>query len=509
MSWKRIEIVSNKVESFVGSLPTQVVLLGILMVSLLLRLPRLEGRPIWYDEAFSIFLSQQPLARIISGTAPDTMPPLYYFLLHGWMSINQQVWFMRALNVIISIGIVALVYGLSTKLFGNSAGKWAALFAAISPQQIFFAQELRMYALLTLALLGYTYFFLQLWHEQLSPRHYWMSWIGLIVCGSAAMYSHNLAIFSIIASNIFLVFRREWRCLTRLFLAQLAIGLITLPWLVIVPEQIQKIQTAFWTPQPGLVQVLQAIVTFHTNLPVPERLLPIAIITSVQMIALVFYETRKISRGDHAVLAMVNITLIPPLLLFVISYFMRPVFVPRAFMLSSLTYYALAGRVVSDVRNRTIGLVIAFLFIIPALISLPAQYTYESFPRSPYKKAADKLDDLISEEDVIVHDNKLSYFPMHYYQPKLHQLFITDIPGSHNDTLAPGSQYAMSIFPSPNIETAVGNAEHVWFVVYERAIAEYVETGQPNHPQLTWFYERFDLANILTFNDLFIYEFVQ
>lgn len=481
----------------------------ILIVSLVLRIPRLESRPIWYDEAFSIFLSQQPLERIISGTAPDTMPPLYYFLLHGWMSINQQIWFMRALNVVISVGIVALVYTLSTKLFGKSAGKWAALFAAISPLQIFFAQELRMYALLTLALLGYLYFFLQLWREQLSSRRYWIGWIGLIVCGSVAMYSHNLAIFSIIASNILLFFRREWRFLARLFLAQLVIGLITLPWLVIVPQQIQKIQTAFWTPQPGLIQVLQAVVAFHTNLPVPEWLLPIAVITSVQTIALVFYETKKTSRGNHAVLALANFTLSPPLLLFVISYFMRPVFVPRAFMLSSLTYYALAGRAVSEVRNRSIGLVIALLFIIPALASLPPQYTYESFPRSPYERATDKLDDLIRDEDVIVHDNKLSYFPMHYYQPRLPQLFITDIPGSHNDTLAPGSQSAMSIFPSPNIETAVGDAEHVWFVVYELAIAEHLEAGRPDHPQLVWFYERFDLVSIRTFNDLLIYEFVQ
>lgn len=509
MSWKRIEIASNRVESFVGNLPTEVAPLVILIVSLVLRLPRLEIKPIWYDEAFSIFLSQQPLERIISGTAPDTMPPLYYFLLHCWMSINQQVWFMRALNVVISVGIVALVYALSTKLFGKSAGKWAALFAAISPLQIFFAQELRMYALLTLALLGYTYFFLRVWREQLSPRHYWIGWIGLIVCGSAAMYSHNLAIFSIIASNILLIFRREWRFLARLFLAQLVIGLITLPWLVIVPQQIQKIQTAFWTPQPGLIQVLQAVVAFHTNLPVPEWLLPIVVITSVQTIALVFYETKKTSRGNHAVLALVNFTLTPPLLLFVISYLMRPVFVPRAFMLSSLTYYALAGRAVSEVRSRRIGLVIAFLFVIPALVSLPAQYTYESFPRSPYERAAEKLDDLIRDEDVIVHDNKLSYFPMHYYKPGLPQLFITDIPGSHNDTLAPGSQSAMSIFPSPNIETAVGDAEHVWFVVYELAIAEYLEAGRPDHPQLVWFYEKFDLVSIRMFNDLLIYEFVQ
>lgn len=57
---------------------------GILAFGLALRLIGLESRPLFYDEAFSYFLSIQPFGKIVQGTAADTMPPLYYFLLHGW-----------------------------------------------------------------------------------------------------------------------------------------------------------------------------------------------------------------------------------------------------------------------------------------------------------------------------------------------------------------------------------------------------------------------------------------
>ena len=477
--------------------------------SLILRVPKLQSKPIWYDEAFSIFLSQQSMGEIVAGTAADTMPPLYYFLLRGWMFLCNQVWFLRTLSIVFSLGIIVLVYMATSRWFNQRAGLWAALFTAVSPLQIYHAQEIRMYALLTFALLAYIFFFSRLWDEQGADRVSWIDWVGLVLCGTAAMYSHNLAVFSIVVPNLLLVFRREWRFLGRLVIAQIGIGLLWLPWLVFVPMQIAKIQTAFWTPQPGLGHILQAIITFHTNLPVPEWFLPIAVFTSLLTVTLVFYEIAKITKGSRDIYALLAFTLLPPLLLFIASYIMRPLFVPRAIMLSSLAYYALAGRVVSDTENRVIASILCVLIILPTLVSLPAQYTFESFPRSPFQAAAEDLAAVSKDGDVIIHDNKLSYFPMHFYQPQLPQDFIADPPGSHNDTFARESQVAMGIFPVLDLKSAVGNAKHVWFIVFERAIEEYVSTGQPNHPQLTWLLERFSVADLLTYNDLLIYEFTR
>ncbi|MGB9799944.1 MAG: hypothetical protein ACPLUL_07620 [Thermanaerothrix sp.] len=55
-------------------------LLGlVLLLGLVVRLYRLADRGIWYDDAFSILLSERPLNLIVQGTAADTMPPLYFF----------------------------------------------------------------------------------------------------------------------------------------------------------------------------------------------------------------------------------------------------------------------------------------------------------------------------------------------------------------------------------------------------------------------------------------------
>ena len=64
-------------------------------------------------------------------------------------------------------------------------------------------------------------------------------WAGLILFGTAAMYSHNLAIFGLAAANLFLLIRREWKKLWALLGAQVVIGLLALPWLWLVPGQVE------------------------------------------------------------------------------------------------------------------------------------------------------------------------------------------------------------------------------------------------------------------------------
>ena len=87
---------------------SKILLIGILLMGLGLRCINLQSRGIIYDDAFSFFLSIQNLPAIIQGTAADTMPPLYYFLLHFWMALSQSLWWLRLLSVLINLASVAI-----------------------------------------------------------------------------------------------------------------------------------------------------------------------------------------------------------------------------------------------------------------------------------------------------------------------------------------------------------------------------------------------------------------
>lgn len=476
-------------------------LLAILAVSLISRCIKIGSRGIQYDDAFSFFLSIRSLSEIVNGTAADTMPPLYYFLLHFWMAISRELWFLRLLSVILTLFSSYLLFALVSDLAGVKAALWAALFAAISPLQIYHAQDLRMYALLEFFQLGYAFCLVKIWkYEQKKESTPTGWWIGVVLFAVGAMYTHNLAIFGLAAANIFLLFTRNWQLHKKLIVAQAVTALFCLPWLVMIPGQLAKVQHAFWTPRPGVVEVFQAILMWFVNLPLAGFWMVIGAVFSIQAFVLVLFElwrARKVWKEPGYLLAWASI---PPVLLFAISYLIRPVFVPRGFLVSSMAFYGLAGIVVA--KRGIIGKWIAGTILLATVISLPFFYTFAEFPRSPFKEASDVLRQEFQPGDVIVHDNKLSFFPGHFYAPELPQLFLADEPGSSNDTFALASQQAMQLFPETNLETATGNVKVVYFVVFTRAIEEYEASGSQNHPALEWLNDHFTQTDVKTFNDL-------
>jgi mannosyltransferase len=479
----------------------------VLASALVTRLVMLASRPIWYDEAFSLLLARRPVADILSGTAADTMPPLYYLLLRTWQSISHDIAFDRSLNVVLGMALVVVVYLWIKDLAGPKEGLWAAAFTAVSPLAVYHAQELRMYTLLSLAVVCNWYGFNRLFGEGrvAGGRGRW--WGLFVVSGVAGMYTHNLAVFSLAVPDVLLMLRREWRGLKGLLAAQLGIGLLAGPWLMVVPQQIGKIQAAFWTPQPGILEIVQALVKAHTFLPLPTNWIPLALLSTLLVLSFGALEFAHAKGLGWAKIDLVVAALLPPTLLFGLSYVMRPVFVPRAFLPSVLAYLGVLGIAVTRARRSWVGWGLAAVMLAASLGGLSQQYIFSSFPRSPFPQASEWLRSQLETGDVIVHDNKLSFFPMEIYSPKLRMVFLADEPGSHNDTLAVATQDALGLHPVPDIASAADGANRIWFVTFQRALDEYRAQGRPDHPVLVWLDRRYEKMGEMRFNDLLVYSY--
>lgn len=484
----------------------QRLLLGIsLLGGLLLRLVRLGERPLWYDEAFSLLLSRQTLPKIVAGTAADTMPPLYYFLLHGWLGLGGGIAWARLLNVLLGMLLLGLAYVWGKQLLNRESGLWLVALMAMSPFLIYHAQELRMYTLLAVTTLGYILLVDRFLRAGSQLR--WAAGAGVALLAALALYSHNLAGFTLVVPSLLLALRRRWRDLARLALPQAGALLLFSPWLALVPAQISKIQSAFWTPVPGPTEILQLLITIHTNLPVPDPLLPIALFGTLATLAFAAFGLVRLGLlASATVFRLFAYMLIPAIFLFALSYLMRPLFVPRALIVSALAYFALLALLLANQSDRSLRVLLLASFTMPILLALPYQYGYSKFPRSPFDQAEAYLEGVVGPHTVIVHDNKLSYFPMVVYGPELPMEFLPDEPGSHNDTLALETQDALGLHPAANLEAAVDGANEVWFVVFERAVEEYEAQGRP-HPQVAALGNQFQLVDEMRFNDMLLLHF--
>jgi 4-amino-4-deoxy-L-arabinose transferase-like glycosyltransferase len=470
------------------------ILFGIMLLAVILRCIAISNRNIQYDDAFSYFLARVSLENIIHGTAADTMPPLYYFLLHFWQLISTEVWFLRLLSVLLSLGAMFFLFAFMRRAISINGGLWAALYAAISPLQIYHAQDIRMYALLVFCCWGYLFFFYKVWENNNLKQRSTGAWIGMVAFGAGAMYTHNLAIFWIVAPVLFVVVRKSWKFLWKYLLALFLIGLTALPWLVMVPGQVQKIQGAFWTPRPGLVEIFQSIMMLTFNLPEPNRILFIcgAILALYIFIMVIFRVVKNWATNPNLSLLAIACFL-PPVLLFIVSYLIRPVFVIRGFIPSQMAFLGLAAAITSlDWKNR-IGKLLAGLIIANAIFSYPALYTYAEFPRSPFHEASAKIKQAVEDGYLVVHDNKLSFFPVNFFFSSPNQLFLKDQPGSSNDTFAPASQKAMELHPSESIEFAAAGKSRLVFVVFQEAIDEYSVT-KTIPPAVDWLKKNYALT---------------
>jgi 4-amino-4-deoxy-L-arabinose transferase-like glycosyltransferase len=131
--------------------PSLLPLIAILLLATFLRFYRLAHQSLWADEGNSLALAQRGFMEIAQRTAFDIHPPAYYWLLKIWTALfGYSEVGLRSLSAALGVGVVYLVWLLGRQLFSPKIGLLAALIAALSPLQVYYSQEARMYMLLTL-----------------------------------------------------------------------------------------------------------------------------------------------------------------------------------------------------------------------------------------------------------------------------------------------------------------------------------------------------------------------
>jgi mannosyltransferase len=239
---------------------------AVLALAAALRFYLLDGQSLWGDEGNSVALSLRDLASITNGAALDIHPPLYYYLLHYWMLVfGSGEIAVRGLSALIGTALVWVTFLAGRRLFGYPTALVAALLSAISPLQIQYSQETRMYALA--ALLAALSVYLLVRVAQASDRRAALAWLAAwSVVSAGALYSHYFAATVLLAENLavgawllaavrgpapasgsgsprvrpVLPFAAAWSC------AQVLVLIAFLPWLSVMLGQ--------WTNWPAVSQ---------------------------------------------------------------------------------------------------------------------------------------------------------------------------------------------------------------------------------------------------------------
>lgn len=123
-------------------------LIGVLWAAFALRLQNLGVQSLWYDETVSAYLATKSLIDLIAHTARDIHPPLYYILLHFWQALMGSTEFALAyFSLWWGVLLVASSATFARWLGGNHLALLTAALITLSPFNVWYSQEVRMYTL--------------------------------------------------------------------------------------------------------------------------------------------------------------------------------------------------------------------------------------------------------------------------------------------------------------------------------------------------------------------------
>ena len=214
----------------------------ILALAMALRFYHLTSAAIWGDEGSSLLLSEYALADLWFHAAHDVHPPLYFLLLRGWIEVfGDSIGSIRSLSAIPGVAVVGLGIWLTRQLSTRRAAVLAGILLALLPTAVRYSQEVRMYSLLGVWLLGAT-LALVYWVRQPERTRYLAVYVLLM---SAGFYTHYFTALCVLVHWAYLGLQAPGqRLITRpaWWAANVAIVLLYLPWLPSLLDLVQHVE---------------------------------------------------------------------------------------------------------------------------------------------------------------------------------------------------------------------------------------------------------------------------
>jgi 4-amino-4-deoxy-L-arabinose transferase-like glycosyltransferase len=208
---------------------------AVVLLALALRLYRLNDQSLWFDDFITFGHLRAPdlqsYLRLLRVEIPEHgAAPLYYVIQYcfgKWIGMNAEA--LRLLSVAFAVSAVPLLYGFVRCLCGRKAALLAALCLALSPQHVWYAQELRQYELITPLVIISAWTFMLGYREN---RPIW--WAVNLIANTLLAWTHLLTVILILTEGLFLLafsirrFRRvvAWSAVQLLLLAPSVVSVL-------------------------------------------------------------------------------------------------------------------------------------------------------------------------------------------------------------------------------------------------------------------------------------------
>jgi uncharacterized membrane protein len=201
-----------------------------MLLATLLRLPFLGTQSIAFDESFSLAVGSAEWPLLFQAILSDGVhPPLFYALQKDALALwGTSEFGQRFMAAVFSLLGLPLLYQVGRRLFNSRVGLLAMLLLALNPLHVWFAQEARMYSVLSaLVTLSMLFFW-----DALRHNNRW-AWLKLTLTNALIFWIHYFGLLAPIIQFVYIVltFHRHHRSLRAWVISQVGAGALLVPWL--------------------------------------------------------------------------------------------------------------------------------------------------------------------------------------------------------------------------------------------------------------------------------------
>lgn len=382
------------------------------LISISISIPLIYLNSIRLDEAQSIWQVSHSIPEILDIVGRDVHVPLYHIILHFWQGIfDNSIISARYLSLLISIISIPFVYILASKIYTKRIALMTTIVFILSPFINWYANEARMYSLLLLLAVLNSIFFIDILTKDSKK-----SWIGFIITAILGIYTHYFYWLFLISNGLFYLvsYKQFNKNLFPKFIISAVIILLSIaPWIYYVISLGSAANTKPVLQSPTSIDFFnifsQYIFGFQTDL------INSIILSSWPIIVIIIFTSlqRKFKYPVFSTFVIFQI-LIPIGLAFILSY-LRPIFLSRYLIVSSLFLYLYLIYIINTYFRKQVRILYLVVIVIIG-ISLLLQIF------SPYTPVKENFEDIAiylkvkaSARDVIVLSAPFTIYPFEYY----------------------------------------------------------------------------------------------
>ncbi len=456
-----------------------------------LRVLLLGAKGMWLDETFSVWLANHNLPELLQWTIRiDQHPPLYYLVLHYWINANGDTpYYARLLSALFGTATIPIIYLTGKRISGAMVGLAAAVFLAFSPFNIYYAQETRMYTLLAFnaALAIYALVrlltdarsampigsqfrqYLHTWrsaaplepdapadsfsYQVEPPQTGWRAWVyrhrlppihtietdlawaAFIVFSAATLYTHNTAVFFLLAANLFVFglilfqsikkpgpqpafhaplhapFHAPFRApsLASWVKAQLGILLLWSPWIPVFLRQAGRVDQEFWIPIPtwdSIGQMLRSLLNASAPGLASQEIIT-WMLCGVLGLGLLYY------RKKLSIFFFLAALFVAPVLGELLVSLRRPIFFDRTLIWITIPLFLLLAAGIAQLRFRPLMALALGIFATNYLFSTGDYLRF--YQKEDWYTAAGYVAKFVEKDDLILFNSNFVVIPFDYY----------------------------------------------------------------------------------------------